>query len=267
MRIRLTALLSALALLLAFAIPAGAVINGTPDGDAHPYVGGLVTIVPTERGPVNVLFCSGSMVSATVFVTAAHCTDFLEQAGWPTFVTLDPEFNFVSPVTMLPGTAYTHPLFGVSSPERHDIAVVELSEAVTLPRYATLPPLGYLEELSRKRGHRDLSFTAVGYGSFDFASKGVNYEVLYDDIRRFASVKYVGIRGGYADQWNLKHSSNQGQGRGSTCHVDSGGPVLSGDMMVAITSFSIAHQCAGNRYALRADIPATQDFILGGYAE
>lgn len=266
MRNRLIALLTASLLLVALASPAAAILNGTPDGDDHPYVGGLVTVVPTDDGPVNVLICSGAMISPTVFVTAGHCTDVLEDEGLPAFVTFDSEFDFLAPVTMLPGTPFTHPLFDVSFPDTYDVGVVELDDPVSLPRYASLPELGYLEELSTRRGHRDLTFTAVGYGAFGFASKGINYEPLFDDVRRAASVQYLGIRGGFADEWNLKHSGNQGKGRGSSCHGDSGGPVLSGDVIVAITSFGIAPQCAGNGYAFRADIPETQDFVTGGYS-
>jgi hypothetical protein len=127
--------------------------------------------------------------------------------------------------------------------------------------YPELAPIGYLETLERQRGQQNQTFTAVGYGSYGFASKGVNYEPLYDDIRRFASVKFVNINGGYADGWNLKHSGNGGQGRGSTCHGDSGGPVFDGNLIVAITSFGIAPQCAGNGYAFRADIEATHTFV------
>ena len=67
--------------------------------------------------------------------------------------------------------------------------------------------------------------------------------------------------GGYADGWNLKHSGNAGNGRGSTCHGDSGGPVMQGNLIVAITSFGIANQCAGNGYAFRADIAVTHQFV------
>lgn len=267
MRTRLISIAATLVLLLSLAAPAAAILNGTPDGNRHPYVGGLVTDVGEPGEPAYVLFCSGSLVSPTVFVTAAHCTDALDALGLPAFVTLDPVFDANAPVSLFSGTQYTHPRFGESFPDTYDVGVVELdgAGATGLSQYAVLPKLGYLEDLSRRRGQQDLIFTAVGYGAYGFASRGVNYEPVYDDVRRFTDVKYLNINGGYADGWNLKHSGNPGQGRGSTCHGDSGGPVLSGNTLVAITSFGIANQCAGNGYAFRADIPATQDFINGGY--
>lgn len=267
MRTRLIPLLAAALLLLALSGPASAILNGTPDGSRHPAVGGLVTQVPTEDGPVNVLICSGTMISPTVFVTAAHCTDVLDELDLPAFVTLDSVFDFTAPDTLYPGQQYTHELFGVSFPDTYDVGVVVLEGAGVTPTlgpgfdYPDLAPLGYLDSLAKQRGQKEMTLTAVGYGSYGFASKGVNYEPLYDDIRRFAPVKFVNLNGGYADGWNLKHSGNQGNGRGSTCHGDSGGPILDGNVLVAITSFGIANQCAGNGYAFRADIAATHDFV------
>lgn len=267
MRTRLTSLVAAVALLVALAAPAAAILNGTPDGNRHPAVGGLVTQVPTSSGPVNVLICSGTMVSPTVFVTAAHCTDLLDELDLPAFVTLDSVFDYQSPDTLFAGQQYTHPQFGVSFPDTYDVGVVVLGgTGVTSVLgaafdYPDLAPLGYLDALAKQRGQKDMTFTVVGYGSYGFATKGVNYEPLYDDIRRFAPVQFLNINGGYADGWNLKHSGNPGNGRGSSCHGDSGGPVMQGNVVVAITSFGIANQCAGPGYAFRADIAVTHEFV------
>jgi V8-like Glu-specific endopeptidase len=64
----------ALALLLAGGV-AQAIINGQPDTgtSAHPYVGAYVAKVKGKLLPV----CSGTLISARVFLTAGHCTDFL----------------------------------------------------------------------------------------------------------------------------------------------------------------------------------------------
>ncbi|CAA9275939.1 MAG: hypothetical protein AVDCRST_MAG93-2891, partial [uncultured Chloroflexia bacterium] len=60
---RFTALgLVALALIFGPLGTAHAVLNGEPDGDRHPYVG-LVTDLA--------FVCSGSLISPTVFITAA----------------------------------------------------------------------------------------------------------------------------------------------------------------------------------------------------
>src|SRR4029077_19933331 len=50
-----------------------AITNGAPDGNGHPNVGGLVA--PTAYSDGTWLYCSGTLISPTVFVTAAHCAD------------------------------------------------------------------------------------------------------------------------------------------------------------------------------------------------
>src|SRR3954447_17128681 len=65
-----------------FLVPAsaGAIVNGSFDGDAHPYVG--IAAAGDD-------FCSGSLVSPTLFVTAGHCTAAFAATGATTFVTFD----------------------------------------------------------------------------------------------------------------------------------------------------------------------------------
>ena len=67
---------------------AGAIAFGQPDDNLHPNVGALVADWdPDSPGP-DVL-CSGTLIAPTVYLTAAHCTAFLESEGitqaWVTF--------------------------------------------------------------------------------------------------------------------------------------------------------------------------------------
>jgi len=55
------------------ASPALAIDEGVPDRDRHPYVG-VLAADPDGDGPQTpFLWCSGSVVSDRVFLTAAHC--------------------------------------------------------------------------------------------------------------------------------------------------------------------------------------------------
>ena len=78
----------------------GAITNGVPDGDAHPYVG------VASSGD---WFCSGTLLSPTVFLTAGHCTDAFASTGSPTYVTVDPNAGPNS--VYVTGTPYTEPGF------------------------------------------------------------------------------------------------------------------------------------------------------------
>ena len=48
--------------------PAAAITNGSADGNRHPNVGGLVS--PTQYSDGTWLYCSGTLISPTVFLTA-----------------------------------------------------------------------------------------------------------------------------------------------------------------------------------------------------
>ena len=76
---RFTAVSAALLLLALVAAPAAAVTKGgTPDAGEHPMVGQLLFFVPDAPtslypDPGGWFSCSGTLVSATVVVTAGHC--------------------------------------------------------------------------------------------------------------------------------------------------------------------------------------------------
>src|SRR5918997_1670136 len=112
---RRTALLlarMALALLLATGV-AQAIINGQPDTgpNAHPYVGALVSVPPSGQFKgQHIPVCSGTLVSARVFLTAGHCTDSLIREELPTYVSLDPTYKPGSS-EVIRGIPHTHPQF------------------------------------------------------------------------------------------------------------------------------------------------------------
>ena len=56
---------------LASSAVALAITYGQPDGNKHPNVGALVGTFDGQTYP----YCSGTLISPTVFLTAAHCGD------------------------------------------------------------------------------------------------------------------------------------------------------------------------------------------------
>ena len=83
---KLLALVTALAGALALGIvPAGAITGGQPDGNLHPNVAMIVFYQPDGR-----FRCSATLVSPTVLVTAAHCTDGVRGKVVATFDTVAP---------------------------------------------------------------------------------------------------------------------------------------------------------------------------------
>ena len=66
--------------------PAGAITGGELDGNRHPNVAMIVFYQPDGR-----FRCSATLVSPTVLVTAAHCTDGVRGKAIVTFDSVAPE--------------------------------------------------------------------------------------------------------------------------------------------------------------------------------
>jgi hypothetical protein len=234
------------ALVLAWTGPAAAILHGRPDGGAHPYVG-----LVTDGGVV----CSGSAVSPTVFLTAAHC---FAHSGEQVKVTFDPQGLQAGGAVFHPGTWYRDPAFclrcsgapgGVDS---HDVAVVLLGEPVSLGSYAALPRAGQSGTLPLP--HR---ITLVGYGVQDTPGSVAPGEA-YSRHRAVAEL----VRGdGRASGEFLEVSADPARGEGTACFGDSGGPILLGATVLGVNSFVTDRQCAGPSFAYRIDTPEALAFI------
>lgn len=256
--LRLAALVGAL--MLVTASPASAVINGQPDGNRHPYVGVAFT---TET------FCSGTLISPTVFLTAGHCTEAF--AGSTVYVLFDPQpvfdpdptHPYFVPTGAVTGTPHTHPQYcegcagGLPGFIAYDVGVITLSRPVTDVGYGQLPSTGAVDRLAQKA-----QLTAVGYGVQSFARGGGQPQPDQFGTRYFAEVLFNNSSSRTSAMF-LRHSGNPAQGRGGTCFGDSGGPIFAADQrtVLAVTSFGTNGVCAGQGYAQRIDRPDVLDWI------
>jgi hypothetical protein len=244
------------ATLLAVAGSAQAIVYGQPDGNRHPYVGALVAEWQEPGRPD--LFCSGTLISPTVFLTASHCTAALADMGIEpdeVWVTFDATFDEDSP--LLPGTYHTHPEFGFSGPggrsDPHDIAVIVLDAPVSGITPARLPTLNLLDTLDLRRQR----FTAVGYGTVRETRRGGPQNILENTERRFAAQSFMSL----TKSW-LNLSMNQATGDGGTCYGDSGGPHFLGDsnLIVSITVTGDA-VCKASDVTYRVDTASARAFL------
>jgi hypothetical protein len=272
-----------LALLLASGV-AQAIINGQPDTgpNAHPYVGALVSVPPSgqfkgQRIPV----CSGTLVSARVFLTAGHCTDTLTKEDLPTYVSLDPTYEPGSS-EVISATSYTHPQFCTPTPDvrkscippgrpevvgslprdvRYDVGVTILDKSVRMATYGALPEAGLADTL--KEGQR---LTAVGYGVSGYQIGGEptpQLQPVFTGERSRATVKLLNPLDPAVDDQLVKTTGIGigGSGEGA-CRGDSGGPLFVADQqtIVGLTSGGLP-LCRGPAYYQRMDLPGVLRWV------
>jgi Trypsin len=244
---------------------AQAIINGEPDTreEAHPYVGALVS-VPTSgqfKGQ-RIPTCSGTLLSARVFLTAGHCTDTIVEEDLPTYVSLDPTYE-PSSSKLMTGTAHTHPKFCLPTKEvvcapkspdypHYDVGVVVLDEPVRMATYGVLPEAGVVDILDE--GQR---LTIVGYGVRGGSDPGPG-----DRYR--ATVRLLNTNNAALGDLFVKTSGvTIGGGGEGSCNGDSGGPLLLPDQqtIVGVTSFDIPPLCRGPGYYQRVDLPQVLSWV------
>jgi hypothetical protein len=253
------ALVVALAALLLAALPVGAITYGEPDRGRHPFVGTLVAEFDGQKDWV----CSGTLISSRVFLTAGHCTAYLESLGInKVFVSFDEAFD-ARKNTFYGGTYVTQPGYGHDLARLNDLAVVLLDKPVSRITPAKLPPEGYLDQLG-PQGLRDMKFTAVGYGNQERVVGGGPPVFGPYGTRRMAVGSFLALN----ENW-LRLSMNPALEDGGTCYGDSGGPNFLGaggaetTMIVGVTSRGDV-PCRATNVTYRVDTPSARAF-LGKY--
>lgn len=237
------AVIAALASLTA-ATPAGAIINGTADGQGHPNVGGLVS--PTQYSDGTWLYCSGTLISPTVFLTAAHCAEDGERVG----VTFDTDYEAGDKVYA--GTFEADPAYNQVQSDPHDIAVVVLKTAIKGIAPAKLPTANSLSRLSSSQ-----QFTSVGYGAYEVTNEPGGHQYLYDDVRMVATGTLNSINAAW-----LRISMNASTGDGGTCYGDSGGPNFLGtSSVIAGTTITGDAVCRSTNVVYRLDTASARGFL------
>jgi Trypsin len=256
------------AVALAVAVPASAITNGQPDGNAHPYVGLVVFDVVNDEGEqVPSHRCSGSLLTPTVFLTAGHCTDgtVAARVWFDEIVQGNPEYPF-SGATSYDGTPHTNPGFcigcgkGLPGFAIRDVGVVVLTEPVpvaAVSEYAELPDAGLVDTLANKT-----PVTLVGYGVQTQLHGGGPPVWTGPRVRLQAPSELVSGNFTHADEF-LKLALNPGGGSGGTCFGDSGGPDLLGtsNTVLGVNSYVTNSNCSGVGYSSRVDIPEVLEWI------
>ena len=237
--------------------------NGTPSGSSYPSVGALVLDWWEPIGTIdgNDQWCTGSLVSATVFVTAAHCVVGPDTPpGTQFYVSFAPDLlsrqaKFIKATGYASDPAYNHDMAHL-----HDLAVVVLPAAATRGMTPlALPPAGYLDGLAAQGGLTDQLFVNVGYGSSSSRTGNPNVGFGWDGKRNVSRSEFMGLQ----PTWLGLLMNANATGEGGDCYGDSGGPkFLDGQPnMVVATVVTGDYPCRATSWNWRLDTPEARGFL------
>jgi secreted trypsin-like serine protease len=245
-----------------FLVPASqAITDGELDGNGHP----AVVLVLMEVNGHPAFRCSGTLLSATIVLTAGHCAgEPGEFSGIRVFaeadVQSDPTYPNAGGAHTYEATAWqAHPQFTEAQFFLHDVGMIKLAGTGVpgVSQYGTLPTANSLDTLTTRRGQQDVTFTAVGYGLQQINPVFVQAQ----KVRMVAHPKLNQINTGFVGDYSLLLSNNASTG--GTCFGDSGGPNFVGNSLVVggVTSFGINGNCAGTGGVFRMDRANVLSFI------
>jgi hypothetical protein len=240
---------AALAAAAALVASAGAITYGVPDGEGHPEVGALLAPVAYSDGTWEA--CSGTLISPTVFLTAAHCDLGVTRVA----VTFDSVYDAARGTTYW-GTWHANEAYNQTQSDPQDVAVVVFDKPIKGIAPARLPAAHSLDALDGTA-----TFTSVGYGAQAVTNGPGGQTFHYADIRYVAT----GTLNSLTPTW-LRISQNPSTGNGGTCYGDSGGPNFLGSgatetNIVAGTTITGDTPCRSTNVDYRLDTDSARAFL------
>ena len=258
MRRLLVQLVGILVLMVVLAPPSGAIIDGVPDTE-HTNVGAMIVdFDPDGDGPapaIRIQACSGSLLAPSLFLTAGHCVDFVEDfadqvtqvlVSFDQDLRLDESTGAIDPANVFSVTSFAkHPGFRCNSSTCYDdVGVLQLAQSVAGITPVNLPTLGFLDQGSVRGGLRGHIFVNVGYGiSFvDRSLLSPQANIGFDGLRRVSTSPFSALT-----RFHLfLQENNAATGQGGSCAGDSGSPKFYEEVPGELSNLAVAVTTSGD---------------------
>ena len=237
------------------------IVNGEPTGELYGSVGALIFDWWPPLGVVNGddQWCTGSLVSPTVFVTAAHCVVGPDTPpGSQFYVSFAPDL-LARHIKIIKATGYEFdPAYGHDQAKLHDLAVVFLPASATRGMTPLeLPEAGELDRLAAQGALSKTLFVNVGYGSS--ASRTGPPRFGWDGKRNMSKSEFMGLQ----PTWLGLLMNTSATGEGGDCYGDSGGPKLidGNPNRIYATVTTGDYPCRATTWDWRLDTPEARAFL------
>jgi secreted trypsin-like serine protease len=258
------------AVLAVCAAPATAITWGEKDtAGKYPNVGTILVHYSGDQATTVYQWCSGTLIDPKVFLTAGHCTFFLQ--AYKDVGLVDDYYVSFDYDPFAPGATWlnvasivTNDQFSLKPRSNwHDNGALILEDAVSGITPAELADEGFLDELWAEgalgHGTHGAKFTVVGYGAtLTFPPP----RTISEGVRQFAQSEFRAL----LPAW-LRMSQQGKTDNGGTCYGDSGGPTFweepSGALILVATTTWGDMPCVTSGFNQRIDVESSLSFIQG----